>query len=511
MLTNLKSPVLHSQYRRDLKQKIAASQKCIRENLAINNAKTVHRTQAINRKRPHKTIEEEQTVRQAILAEQIKTWRKLLPQLLMKFSRIPDPRRPKSVKHQLVVLMIFGLFAFVFRLSSRREMNRELTGAAVTENLRKLFPELDSIPHADTLARLLEKTNPAKIEEVHIGLIKKIIRGKKLNKLLIHQCLPISIDGAQKLFRNGLLHDSHWLQRSLGNKDNKKDQQYVYAIEANITLKNGLSVPLLTEYLSMENNQLIRQQSKQDCELAAFERLAERLKTHFPRQKFIVFMDALYATQDVMGILHQNKWEYVIQFSKNKLKHFAKRLNRKRCEKIIIPGQSYYRGRRQEFYWVNHIEYGYDWELDINLVACLERYEEVNKATGEIEIKYSEHTWISSVPISIHNVHELLNLGARKKEAIEDSINTEKNRGYHYKHLFSHNWNALKNFHLLMRLGHAINALSQYTKKLKKYIKDNGVNATLKFIKETLFGPWLSLEWYELEHQKTPQLRFQME
>ena len=37
------------------------------------------------------------------------------------------------------------------------------------------------------------------------------------------------------------------------------------------------------------------------------------------------------------------------------------------------------------------------------------------------------------------NVHELINLGARKKEAIEDSINTEKNRGYHYKHLFSHN------------------------------------------------------------------------
>ena len=240
MLTNLKSPVLHSQYRRDLKQKIAASQRQIRQNIAINNAKTIHRTQAINRKCPYESMEEEQTARQAILAEQIKTWRRLLPQLLMKFSRIPDPRRSKSIKHQLVVLMIFGLFAFVFRLSSRREMNRELTGAAVTTNLRKLFPELDSIPHADTLALLLEKINSARIESAHIELIKKLIRGKKLNKLLINQCLPISIDGAQKLFREGLLHDSHWLQRSLGSEDNKKDQQYVYAIEANITLKNGL-------------------------------------------------------------------------------------------------------------------------------------------------------------------------------------------------------------------------------------------------------------------------------
>jgi hypothetical protein len=144
-------------------------------------------------------------------------------------------------------------------------------------------------------------------------------------------------------------------------------------------------------------------------------------------------------------------------------------------------------------------------------VACLERREEVNKLTGVLEVKYSEHTWISNIPISIGNVQELLNLGARKKEAIEDSINTEKNRGYQYKDLFSHNWNAMKGFHLLMRLGHAMNALSQFTKKLKKYIKENGISATLKFIKETLFSPWLTDVWYEDQLKKTSQLRFQME
>ena len=38
----------------------------------------------------------------------------------------------------------------------------------------------------------------------------------------------------------------------------------------------------------------------------------------------------------------------------------------------------HYRGRRQEFYWRNNVEYGYDWQLNINLVACLERREEIN-------------------------------------------------------------------------------------------------------------------------------------
>jgi hypothetical protein len=170
----------------------------------------------------------------------------------------------------------------------------------------------------------------------------------------------------------------------------------------------------------MGNNQLLNSQSKQDSELNAFERLADRLKKHFSRLKIILFMDALYVTQSVMGILHKYRWGYIIKFSKNKLKNFAKLLNKRRGARVTIPGQPCYRGRRQEFYWRNNLNYGYDWDLTINLVACLERREEVNKLTGVIDIKYSEHTWISNIAISIDNVHELLNLGARKKEAIED-------------------------------------------------------------------------------------------
>ena len=159
MPTNTKSPVTHSIYRQALKDKISISQKKIRKNIHVADAKIIHRTQAINAKRSYRTLEEDQVIRQDILSEQIKVWRRTLPLLLHKLSRIPDTRRPKSIKHKMVVLMIFGLLAFVFRLSSRREMNRELTGAAINHHLQKIFPELDSIPHADTLPRLLGTIN----------------------------------------------------------------------------------------------------------------------------------------------------------------------------------------------------------------------------------------------------------------------------------------------------------------------------------------------------------------
>jgi hypothetical protein len=62
--------------------------------------------------------------------------------------------------------MVFGLLAFVFRLKSRREMNRELTGSTINHHLQKIFPELDSIPHADTLARFWRQQKYLKLNQL---------------------------------------------------------------------------------------------------------------------------------------------------------------------------------------------------------------------------------------------------------------------------------------------------------------------------------------------------------
>ena len=495
----------------ELRARIQTSHLEIRQRVSKLNADIVPRTEVHNRKSAHQSVEEEQNFRADVVAAQIQSWRSLLPTLIRRFSKIPDYRRAGSIKHKITVLMIFGLFAFIFRSSSRREMNRELTGPLIFEHLQKLFPELDSIPHADTLARLLEHINPKSIEASHISLIKDLISNKKFKKLLIQGCLPITVDGTQKLYRNGLSQDAKWCERKVGNPENNDKQQYIYVLEANITLQNGLTIPLMTEYLYRENNQLLEPSGKQDSETTAFERLAERLKSYFPRLKMILFMDAMYAAQDVMDILHKNHWEYIIRLPKLKLPDFSKYLNKRKSMSASIPGQPAYRERQQEFYWQNNITYGYEWQLTVHLVACAERYEDVDKKTGDIIQCFSEHRWISSICIGIQNVHELLNLGARKKELIEDSINTEKNRGYQYKHAFSYNWNTMLGFHYLMRLGHAINAISEFSKKLKKYIKSLGCSATLKLIKETLFSPWLPSSWYDAQSKNDAQLRLQLE
>lgn len=132
----------------------------------MRNPEAINSATLPNRKSPWKTVEEEQEARQSAVEAQVNAWRAILPGLLEKFARIKDPRRPGSIKHKLTVLMVFGLLLFIFQYNSRREANRELSHPGVLETLRSVFPEVDSIPHLDTLARLLEKIPADNLENI---------------------------------------------------------------------------------------------------------------------------------------------------------------------------------------------------------------------------------------------------------------------------------------------------------------------------------------------------------
>ena len=128
------------------------------------------------------TVAEEQAGRQQAVEEQIQVFRSLLPTLLKRLAQITDPRNPKTLQHQLTVLVWYGILTFVFQMASRREANRRLSRPQFQENLRALFPELESCPHQDTLNRLLANIEVEQIETAHLELIQRLMRKKKLKK-----------------------------------------------------------------------------------------------------------------------------------------------------------------------------------------------------------------------------------------------------------------------------------------------------------------------------------------
>jgi len=116
----------------------------------------------------YETLDEEKLARTGITIQQVQVYRTQLPTLLKRLSKIVDPRNPKKSKHKLTVLLLYGILTFVYQMSSRREANRKMTTPQFVENLQLLFPELESIPHHDSLQRLLARIDVEKIETAHI-------------------------------------------------------------------------------------------------------------------------------------------------------------------------------------------------------------------------------------------------------------------------------------------------------------------------------------------------------
>jgi hypothetical protein len=461
-----------------------------------------------NRVSSHGSVEEERAQREEVTARFLDAIRSQLPALLTSLSEIDDYRNPKKIEHQLTMVLFYGILCFILQTSSRREANRELTGPMLLEHLRELFPEMKSIPHQDTLNRILSRIEVEDIQETHLQMIRRLIRNKKFERWLIAGRYPIAIDGTQKLVRRDQVSEE-WLQRRINaGTDKEYTQYYVYVLEASLAFANGLTLPMMSEFLNYAEGDT--DNDKQDCELRAFKRMANRLKKAFPRLPIMVLLDGLYPNGPVFQTCRNNHWQFMIVLKDDSLPSVWEEFEGLKQLEPDQQANKNWGNRRQAFQWVNDIEYRFGpnqrCKQIVHLIVCEESWQELDKEGDPIE-KRSRHAWISSEPLNKVNLHERCNLGARHRWAIEEAILVEKHHGYSYEHLFSFDWNAMKGYHYLMHLGHALNVLAQYSEHLLAVVTAKGIRAFIKYIRESLLHPWLDPEQLRKRLRPKPQLR----
>lgn len=493
-----------------LKRNIKKGQTDIRHILTAEELTIHNRTAANNRKHSGLTLDDEKAEYEEPVKITLRAFGKMLPTLIDRFSKIHDPRNQSRIKYKIAQLMLSGLFLFLYKIESCRKFTADMTAASVFDRLKEIYPELAQIPHASTLTTVFDMTDPEEIQEATVLLIKQLIRAKKFKHLLIKGCLPLSIDGTQKVTRDGELNDPQWLHRTAGKGITAKVQQYVFIVEMSLTFCNGLRIPLLTEFLRLTDDHLENIELKQDCELSAFYRIVEKLMRYFPRTNFILLLDNLYANKSVCDFLRNKKLNFMIKLPR-KLKELSGVLDEAKDTAQEATGQIGYRERRQQFYFVNNIEFG-DKELnDIHLIASVDQWDICNEETGgEIKNQRNEHRWISSMPLSYKNAHELCNLAARKRGYIEDEINTAKHRGFNYTHIYAHAWNAMKAYHYLMRLAQAVLALIASVKLIKQLIRQHGWGRTLKLLYQGLATVILPKKFFREAKKLNPSLRLDL-
>jgi hypothetical protein len=434
-------------------------------------------------------------------------YRQMLPCLLNSLSKIGDPRAPHKVKHKITTLLVYGVIMFVFHIGSRRGTNREITDIGF-ENLKAIFPELETLPHADTLARLLEVIDVSQIQESMVELLKDLIRRKKFRNYLHGKGLLIAIDGTQKFYRNYQWDsDNPGLVRHVGEE--RKEQHCVYVLESVVIFDNGITLPLFSVFLnggnkaadpemaSTDEDPIDGEIRKQDCERKAFRRMADLIKKNFRNTRVTIVVDGLYACGPIIQICLKYKWGYMIVLKSGAMSVVwddaigIMKLEEKNRLRVM------WGDRTQDYQWANDVEYDYRdsknafHRLKLHVVICDEVWtEDHNRSTGKTEELCTRYAWLSSTPLNRSNVFYRCTKMGRYRWQIENNFLTEKHQGYSYEHCYSYTWDVMEGYHYLMKIGHFLNVMAANSELLNDQVKELGIRG---FFREL----WMILSYAE--------------
>jgi hypothetical protein len=383
----------------------------------------------------------------------VKTVFHFFPDFFIRLKAIKDPRDKNKIRYSLKDLILTGLLLFVLKLGARREIKYQLNKPNVLENLKRAFQYgAEKIAHGDTLNVCLSKLAPDNFSNIRILMIRGLIRKKCFEKYrLLGKYYLIVIDGTQHLCFSKR-HCEHCLKKKLSNG---QTIYYHPVLEAKLILPFGMALSIATEFT--EN---IPFKSKQDCELKALYRLLPKIKSAFPQLRICIGGDSLYANKNVIKMMEEYNWKYIITFKKGSIPTVYQEFE------ALLPlepkNRLTYREKdiHQDYQWIKDIDH--EGHL-VNVLSCYE----IKK--NEAPKKF---VWITNLNIKENNCFIIGNEGGRNRWKIENQgFNMQKRGGYNLEHAYSSNVFAVKNFYLLLQIAHIIAQFMEYGLLGKKLIQ----------------------------------------
>ena len=480
----------------------------------------------------------EQFKQQRILHATLATITHFFGPLSRLFVGVDDPRDQAKITYPLASLLWTGVWMFLCQLGARRQIAIEFRDNAPSEtNFARLFGT-QTVPHGDTLEEAFARLKPEQAQACVTALTETLIRKKVLQPYrLLDQYYVIAIDGTG-IYSFSTRHCEHCLTRT----HKGKTTYYHNLLEAKLITWDGFAFSLMTEFI--ENP--APNPTKQDCELKAFYRLAERLKERFPRLPICLSLDGLFACGPVFQICLEAGWKCVVVLKEKDLPtvhteflslsklHPEQQL---RQEALSPTGTLH---TEQGFRWVNGIEYldTQKREHQLSVIECqetktkIEAQTEIGTTTAtrtrrksssgpKIETKTETNPdgeaqttrflWVSNLPITKSNVREVAQQAGRDRWKIEnEGFNSQKQGGFALEHLYTHDQTSAKIFYFLLQIAHLLFQLTVAGSLLKKYFP-RGFGSLRKFA-ERLCEAWrnslLAPEILFLLEQLRCQIRF---
>lgn len=323
-----------------------------------------------------------------------------------------------------------------------------------------------SIPDLDTSDKLLRRLPPWEIELIKQKLVNRLIARKVLYKLRFMGIYYIvAIDGT------GVHSYSKEPYPECPYKTSKNGIKTWTAsvLEAKIVCSNGFSISIATEWLKNPAN---KEFDKQDCELKAFVRLAEKIKRLYPRLPIVIAADGLYPNNTVFTICRQNSWKFIFTFKDGNLKSIweeigsLKRIKGNETKKSFSADPYYNITHCYSF--INGIAY------NKSILNVVETFIEKKPKMKNKEDICEHFSHITDLVITSQNCQSISQAGRLRWKIENEGFNEQKNCGYNLQHKYSRtSFVASQNYYQCLQIAHMINQLTYKTQKLKEMIKQN--------------------------------------
>jgi len=364
------------------------------------------------------------------------------------FSNVADPRCPNKITYPLASLAFAGVMMFLCRLGARRQIGLLLRNGPSVEKFHALFG-VDTFPHGDTLNDAFSLLNPDHCQDVVSGMTETLIRKKVLyNYRLLDTYFVVAIDGT-----GTLSFSERHCPYCLTSTHNGKTLYYHNVLEAKLVTYNGFAFSLMTEFIENPGEN----PTKQDCELKAFYRLAERLKKHFPRLPILLTMDGLFAGGPTFDLCQRYGWAFMIVLKD----HDLPSVNQEFAALWKLQTENRFSWRtgkkaevKQDFRWVEDISYvdSNSREHTLSVIECLETKPDEKRIRKTTKFK-----WVTNLKVSVKNVTALTNGGGRIRWKVEnEGFNAQKNGGYGLEHAYTNNLISAKIFYFLLQIAHML-------------------------------------------------------
>ena len=385
-----------------------------------------------------------------ILNDLVTVIKQYFPELIKKFNGLTDLRNQSYVKYQMKVIFIVRLMGLMCEMKSMQGMTRELNTEDAIRNIAQICGlELDEIPHCDTINDVFEKVKVEEIEKIRKYMITKLIRGKIIQKYKIRdKYYHVIVDGTG-LATSRKKYNENCLVKNKTDKNGNEYQEYsTYVLEAKLVV-GEMVFSIGSEFVENANEK----ETKQDCEIKAFKRLAAKIKREYPKLKILISGDALYASKPVLDICKGNGWKYIIRFKEGAIPSLYNEF-----ETVVAKANE---STIKDYEYVTKLDYQ---EEKVNVI----KYTDSKKGT--------EFVYITDLSITNKNIEATINVGRKRWKIENEGFNIQKNGTFDIGHLYSKNQIAIKVHYLMIQIAHILRQLLENgisaIKELKLKLKE---------------------------------------